>query len=631
MKKNKNLVLLFSILIIISCYNNKENLTQKDKILKYYSLSKNDSLSIDKRKENLKKAFKLIEVIKFDSLELKMLNYNVILFRKEKNYKKAIQASKHLLIKALKYNDKRSIGEAYYKLGLYNERINQKDSAYFFYNKSLKIYEVINDSMKIGRRLLNIAIIESSFGDYKKSNATAVKALQFFDKKGTEYIASIYNNLGINSRKQELYEKAIKYYEKAITLSKKRNKINIYKNNIAISCKKMKNYDQSIDILSKILIDSTLNKFLETKARAIDNLAYVRWLKNSKLNVLPQFLEAKRIRIKEKNFEGLIASYAHLSDYYGELDKSKSLTYAYEMYNIATKEKSPYDIIEALDKISMLETADKGINFAIKRNKLKDSLIKVKDKEQYKYALVKYESEENEKKALKNKYLAEEQKTEKQGWIFIGLTTMLGFIMYIYYKRAKTKKEKVIEVYKTETRLAKKIHDELANDVYLAMNKIQNKSGEESSILADLEKIYLQTRNISHENSPVLTGNQFEGFLKQLFADFSADGCKVMNKGLSEITVNELSKEKQIVIYRVLQELLVNMKKYSEANLVIVSFSLIKDTLQIQYKDNGIGVETLEIKNGLQNMETRIKSIGGSIIFESEMQKGFQAKFQFKK
>ena len=200
-----------------------------------------------------------------------------------------------------------------------------------------------------------------------------------------------------------------------------------------------------------------------------------------------------------------------------------------------------------------------------------------------------------------------------------------------FYKRNKTKREKIIEVYKTETRLAKKIHDVLANDMYLVMNKLQKEEREDTSILYDLEKIYSLTRNISHENSPVITGYLFEDFLKQLFVDFTTDTCKIMNKGLTEIHVNILRKEKQIVLYRLLQELLVNMKKHSQASLVIITFSITKDTIQVQYKDNGIGIDTLKIKSGLQNMETRIKSIKGTIIFELETQKGFQVKFQFKK
>ncbi|MDB0613689.1 hypothetical protein PL371_17810 [Tenacibaculum maritimum] len=100
---------------------------------------------------------------------------------------------------------------------------------------------------------------------------------------------------------------------------------------------------------------------------------------------------------------------------------------------------------------------------------------------------------------------------------------------------------------------------------------------------------------------------------------------------LGFIEANTLSKEQQIVLYRLLRELLVNMKKHSKATLVVITFFKLKNSIKVQYKDNGIGAKEAVIKNGLQNMETRINSIGGSIIFETEEEKGFKSVFQFKK
>ena len=163
------------------------------------------------------------------------------------------------------------------------------------------------------------------------------------------------------------------------------------------------------------------------------------------------------------------------------------------------------------------------------------------------------------------------------------------------------------------------------------MNKVQQNQNSDNELLNKLEKIYMQTRNISHENSPVLTGKKFESFFKQLLSEFSTNQCRIIGKGISEVKLNKLTRETQIVLYRVFQELLINMKKYSNASLVIINFFEDNQSINIVFKDNGIGVDTIKIKNGLQNMETRIKSINGSIKFDSEVNKGFQAEFQIKK
>ena len=72
-------------------------------------------------------------------------------------------------------------------------------------------------------------------------------------------------------------------------------------------------------------------------------------------------------------------------------------------------------------------------------------------------------------------------------------------------------------------------------------------------------------------------------------------------------------------------ELMTNMKKHSKANYVIISFEQLKDKLLINYKDTGQGT-TIKKGNGLQNTESRIKAINGTITFESEPSKGFKVK-----
>jgi len=42
-------------------------------------------------------------------------------------------------------------------------KINQKDSAYFYYLKLIKQFLILNDSLKLGKVLPNLSIIESDF------------------------------------------------------------------------------------------------------------------------------------------------------------------------------------------------------------------------------------------------------------------------------------------------------------------------------------------------------------------------------------------------------------------------------------------------------------------------------------
>ena len=85
----------------------------------------------------------------------------------------------------------------------------------------------------------------------------------------------------------------------------------------------------------------------------------------------------------------------------------------------------------------------------------------------------------------------------------------------------------------------------------------------------------------------------------------------------------------KVIIYRVLQELLVDMKKHSKCNLALLTFKKIENKLQIFYTDPRVGVGNYELnsKNGSQNVENRIITAKGNITFDAKPVKGFRVKF----
>jgi len=73
-----------------------------------------------------------------------------------------------------------------------------------------------------------------------------------------------------------------------------------------------------------------------------------------------------------------------------------------------------------------------------------------------------------------------------------------------------------------------------------------------------------------------------------------------------------------------LQELMTNMKKHSQASLVILTMKDVKNKLQITYSDDGVGCE-INKSNGLLNAENRINSLNGKLILHSNKNEGFKA------
>jgi glucose-6-phosphate-specific signal transduction histidine kinase len=110
-----------------------------------------------------------------------------------------------------------------------------------------------------------------------------------------------------------------------------------------------------------------------------------------------------------------------------------------------------------------------------------------------------------------------------------------------------------------------KIHDELANDVYQLMKFVENKDISyakiKEAILQNLDTIYNLTRNISIANSNIETGIHFKQQLKQMLFGFNTNATNIIINNLDAIDWIVLTDEDKITVYRVLQELLINMKK----------------------------------------------------------------------
>lgn len=164
------------------------------------------------------------------------------------------------------------------------------------------------------------------------------------------------------------------------------------------------------------------------------------------------------------------------------------------------------------------------------------------------------------------------------------------------------------------------------------MNKVQYTENPKNELLDDLEKVYLLTRNISHENNNIETGEKFEYFLKTMLTSFNTTKTTIILKDINNAELAEIAKEKQIELYRILQELMVNMRRHSDASLIAITFQNIRNNYSINYSDNGIGLnlEELTSQNGLNNVETHIKSLNGTITFETALNNGFKAFISFK-
>jgi signal transduction histidine kinase len=503
-------------------------------------------------------------------------------------------------------------------LNLYS---NQKyDSAFFYFYKSKNTCK--NDDLeRITYSLFYLADIQQKQCAFAESEVTLTEIFKINPKY--KYINSIYNLLGLAYLEQYNYDSAIKYFNLATKTTLSQNEKFVYTNNIGYALLEAKKYDQAQKLFSKIINNDLLIADKLNYAKVLDNLGYAYFkLKNPQAIIYLN--KSLQIRDSIKDDFERIPSYIHLSEYYQNSNKQVAKDLALKAYRATTNINSPDDRILALKFLISNSNTNEIKTLALKQMSISDSINKVRQNAKTQFAKIKYDATI----AIKE---SEKQKTEKQLYIALSIFITTLFIVLLFALRSRSKRKLLEATYETETRISKKLHDELANDVFNAMTFADTQNLEESNkketLIENLDKIYIQARNISKENSQIDTGENFEQILKEMLSSYSNNQVNVIINKITAIDWNKCKKESKIIIYRTLQELMVNMKKHSQCSLVIIGFENTKKSIEISYSDNGIGCsEMLKFKKGLQNVENRIFTINGTITFDSEVNKGFKAK-----
>ncbi|MFV8392605.1 tetratricopeptide repeat-containing sensor histidine kinase [Flavobacterium sp. LB2P6] len=522
------------------------------------------------------------------------------------------------------------LGDKYFEKSEY-------DSSYYYFNKAKSACDEKKDVSKIIYSISNLATIQQNQGDYSGSETTAMEAIPFLEKTtNPKYKWNIYTILGNNYLFAYNYENALYYYNKALNLKTDELRKSDIKNNIALTYMEMGNHRRAIQILYPLTFKKEVLNNSESFSRIIDNLGYSYFKLGNPIAV--DFLnQSLKIKTQEKDDWGLISSYYNLSEYHKKNDLNLGNNYALLAYEKATQLNSVDSRLNCLKLLIQNSPGNKSKEYSLKYLHINDSITKVRQKAKNQFAKIKYDSkkEKEENLKLKAQKILESEHQKKRNlilYLVVGIITAIS-ISITNILLARNRREKIKAAYNTEIRISKKLHDELANDVYhtMAFAETQDLSTKQNKeiLISNLDTIYSRTRNISRENNAMETGPLFISDLKEMMSGFTTPEVNVITNGMDSINWIALDSNKKIIIYRVIQELLVNMKKHSKCSLVVLTFKKTGNKLQIEYTDNGVGatLEQLNLKNGLQNVENRIQAIKGIITFDTKSDKGFKVQF----
>lgn len=511
-----------------------------------------------------------------------------------------------------------SLNPAYDKAFEYREK-GATDSAFLYFNRAKEIFLQEGDSLGMGKCLLNMAIISTNKGDYFGGQELSLAAIAYFrpaDSSQHVFIRSNYNNLGIATYKLKDYTNALRFYDDAIKFSNDSLDTRVYLNNKAKTYQDMKNYGRALEVYREVLSGTSRNQ--REYARTLSNIARATWQKDPSAPVIGNFLRALEIRRREKDIWGLNASYSHLSDYYAEKSPRIALSYADSMYRVARQLGSGDDKLQALKKLIRLSPTGSAQPYFHAYERLDDSLQSARSQAKNQFALIRYESEKNKA----DKLLLQKENTAKNyqmGVIaFVSLILLsLGLAEFLRRRRklAQATEKKIRE---SELKTSKHVHDVVANGLYRMMKEIQNRIDTSAESLLDkIELLYEKSRDISY-NRPVIPEQPFDLHIREVLSSFPGEQTRLVIVGNGPDIWSGVTADVLYEIEQVLQELMINMSRHSGADNVVLRFERSDRTVNISYRDNGKGMgKEIVHGNGLRSTGNRIKSISGSIIFET--------------
>ncbi len=228
------------------------------------------------------------------------------------------------------------------------------------------------------------------------------------------------------------------------------------------------------------------------------------------------------------------------------------------------------------------------------------------------------------------------------------------FFFFITYQKRLLKKELEINKIKTDQqqenikntvqaqekerkRIAQDLHDEVGamlSVVKLNINRLEKKSsGELPKNLAQETKGYIddvitQVRRISRALlPPSLEKLGLYNAIEEL-AKWVNKSNQIQVSCFKTGNIYRLDIKKEMAAFRIVQELINNALKHSEASEIIVKTKFSENYLAISVTDNGVGFDINNLKEtglGLKNLESRSELIDAKFKMNSALQKGTSA------
>ena len=258
-----------------------------------------------------------------------------------------------------------------------------------------------------------------------------------------------------------------------------------------------------------------------------------------------------------------------------------------------------------------------------------------------------------------NRFMAQSPSLDLYVLLFGGTIAMLllasgviGFILLyqrriirqdLAFKEAEAKHQQnlyqgTLEAIENERkRLARDLHDEVGaalSVLRLLVGQMQQNPVEIKVLVATSDKCKMLIDS-TIDNVRRISNDLLPQGLEEFGLPYAVEGLCEKTVEISKIDIRlkaenvaEINTKISIIVYRLIQELLNNAVKHSEATTIDLLLKKEQNELIFEYTDNGKGFDFAEAYEkrslGLKNIETRTKMINGTTKFETKPNEGLK-------
>lgn len=267
-------------------------------------------------------------------------------------------------------------------------------------------------------------------------------------------------------------------------------------------------------------------------------------------------------------------------------------------------------------------------------------------------AETKYQTEKKERLILEQQLQISKQRNWILGVIGLAVITILGGLIIYFYRQAKQKalfdaeklklqKDKTSAIVETEEkeriRLAKELHDGVGPLLSIAKFQLENAMNQTKFNSIEQETLFhnantmiddaaREIRTVSHDLMPnALLMQGLVSAMRDFVNRLSLSGKLKVSLDVANLD-ERLPQLTETVLYRVLQELVGNVIKHSDASSVQIQLVRHENELTMMVEDNGKGFDTTQMSVfkgiGLKNIISRIDFLNGKVNFDSSLNNG---------